>query len=112
MNTYIWAPGLFFFFPACSLGPMVLNLVLSDKVFFFAVSCSLGVPLQNTGGCSVISLEHFQILTLSCPKKHEKKNKKIGIYEIACKILKLNVSNLLSPMFVHKGGHIFQINIY
>ena len=41
-----------------------VNLVLPDKVFFLTVSCSLGIILQDSGGCQVISLEHFQILTL------------------------------------------------
>ena len=36
---------------------------------FAAVSCSLGVPLQNIGGCPTGTLEHFQILTPSCPKR-------------------------------------------
>ena len=41
-----------------------VNLVLPDKVFFSTVSCSLGIALKDSGGCQVISLEHFQILTL------------------------------------------------
>ena len=34
------------------------------KFFFSTVSCSLGIALQDSGGCQVISLEHFRILTL------------------------------------------------
>ena len=47
-----------------SPGSREVNLVLLDKVFFSTVSCSLGIALQDSGGCQVISLEHFQILTL------------------------------------------------
>ena len=50
-------------FKDISPGLMRLNHVLPDKVFFFAVSCSWGVPIQNPGGYSVNTLEHFQILT-------------------------------------------------
>ena len=42
------------------------------KLFFSADSCSLGLTLQNTRGCPVSTLEHFQILTPSCPKSHKK----------------------------------------
>ena len=40
-----------------------VNLVSLVKVFFSAVSCSLGIALQDSGGCQVTSLEHFQIFT-------------------------------------------------
>ena len=33
------------------------------KFFFSTVSCSLGITIQDSGGCKVTSLEHFQIFT-------------------------------------------------
>ena len=44
---------------------MGVNLALSVEVFFSSVPCSLGVPPHDTGGYSVITLGHFDIL----PKK-------------------------------------------
>ena len=46
-----------------SPGPRMVNVVLSVKVFFSTVSCNLGIALQDSGGCQVTSLEHFQIFT-------------------------------------------------
>ena len=40
-----------------------MNLVLSGYFFFSVVSYSLGAPVQDTGGYSVMTLEHFKILT-------------------------------------------------
>ena len=58
-----------------SPGPRMVNVVLSVKVFFSTVSCSLGVAHQDSGGCQVASLEHFQIFTIFQNGRHRNRGK-------------------------------------
>ena len=63
---------------------------------FAAVSCSLWEPFQNTGGCPASTLEHFQILTPSCPKR-SKTHTELDL----CNTFKSSTSNLPSLMLIY-----------